>query len=301
MCDRKNTLVFVFDMRSPRISAYHIHEWIHENLHLEEDDIRTLQIGGPRKRVYIKFTSESRLQEILNGNQGQLTFHHDTGELSKVKLELAVEGIKKIRIARLPPEVTADTIKTCLVKYGEVKTIRDEMWTQAYRYKVFNGVRIVEIKIKQHLPSHLLIAGHDALISYVGQLPTCYRCNSIGHQQDCPKRRVAGHSTQNVQSFNWADIVAHTDLKRQKPMENSSTPQPFTTQIEGPATDDVEHDMQCAHPQSTGINHEITLTTEIGQPPHKTTDQDLVNASIGNMVSRNTDELQVLHPVKIYQ
>ena len=77
MCDRKNTLKCAFDMRSPRISAYHIHEWIHANLHLEEDDIRTLQIDGPRRRP------------------GQLTFHHDNGELSQVTLELADEGTKK--------------------------------------------------------------------------------------------------------------------------------------------------------------------------------------------------------------
>jgi hypothetical protein len=57
------------------------------------------------------------------------------------------------------------------------------MWTQAYRYRVYNGVRIVETKINQHLPSHLLIAGHDTLISYDGQPPTGYRCNAIGHQQ----------------------------------------------------------------------------------------------------------------------
>ena len=83
-------------MRIPRISAYHIDEWIHANLHLEEDDVRTLQTDGPRRRVYIKCSSESRLQEILNENPGQLNFHHNNGELSQVKLELAVEGIKKI-------------------------------------------------------------------------------------------------------------------------------------------------------------------------------------------------------------
>jgi len=62
-------------------------------------------------------------------------------------------------------------------KYEEVKSIRDEMWTSAYRYKVNNGIRIVEMKLKLHLPSHMAIAGNDALISYDGQPPTCYRCN----------------------------------------------------------------------------------------------------------------------------
>jgi len=96
MCDRKNTLVCFFDMRSPRISAYHIHESIHDNLHLEEEDIRTLQIDGPRRRVYIKFHSELRLQEILHDTNGQLGFHNDNGELSKVTIEIANAGIKTL-------------------------------------------------------------------------------------------------------------------------------------------------------------------------------------------------------------
>jgi len=112
-------------MRSPRISTYHIHEWIHDNLHLEEEDIRTLQIDGPRRRVYIKFHSDLRLQAILHDTNGRLEFHHDKGELSKVTIEIADVGTKKVRLARLPPEVTEDIIKNCLSKFGEVENIRD--------------------------------------------------------------------------------------------------------------------------------------------------------------------------------
>ena len=293
MCDRKNTLVCIFDMRSPRISAYLIHEWIHENLHLEEDDIRTLQIDGPRRRVYIKLNSETRLQEILNDTQGQLTFYHDNGEISKVLLELADAGIKKIRIARLPPEVNADIIKTCLLKFGEVKTIRDEMWTQAYRYKVYNGVRIVEIRLKQHLPSHLLIAGHDALVSYDGQPPTCFRCNGTGHQiQDCPRRRAAVQPTQDTHSATWADIVAQTERDRQTTVAPSSIIQPLTIGIEGTDAGDTDHGMDCTNQQTTGLNHATTPLTDLDQPTHSTnTDQVLVNPSTSRMEPRNIDEL----------
>jgi hypothetical protein len=80
-------------------------------------------------------------------------------------------GTKKIRIARLPPEVTENVIRDSLIKYGEVKNIRDESWTSAYRYKVYNGVRIVDMKLKKHLPSYMAIAGNDSLITYDGQPP----------------------------------------------------------------------------------------------------------------------------------
>jgi hypothetical protein len=35
----------------------------------------------------------------------------------------------------------------------------DEMWTPRCRYKVSNGAKVVDMRLKQHLPSHLLIAG----------------------------------------------------------------------------------------------------------------------------------------------
>jgi len=43
MCDRLNTIVCIFDPRSPRISAFNIHEWIHDNLRLVEEDTWSVQ------------------------------------------------------------------------------------------------------------------------------------------------------------------------------------------------------------------------------------------------------------------
>jgi hypothetical protein len=150
------------------------------------------------------------MQSELQDSKGQLEFRHDNGELSQVIIELAGMGIKKIRIASLPPEVTENMIRDNLTKYGEVKNIRDEIWTSAYRYKVYNGIRIVDMKLKKHLPSHMAIAGNDALISYDGQPPTCYRCNETGHQQqDCPRRKRVGPPANDAANSTWADIVAH--------------------------------------------------------------------------------------------
>ena len=63
--------------------------------------------------------------------------------------------MKKIRIASLPPGVSENTIRDSLTKHGEVKNIREGLWTSVYRYKVYNGIRIVDMNLKQHLPSHM--------------------------------------------------------------------------------------------------------------------------------------------------
>ena len=49
MNDRQNKIVCSFDPKSLRITAYEIHDWLHEKLHLHEDDIRVIQIDGPQR------------------------------------------------------------------------------------------------------------------------------------------------------------------------------------------------------------------------------------------------------------
>jgi len=91
--------------------------------------------------------------------------------------------------------------------YGDVKKIQDEVWSQAYRFKVKSGVGIIDIGIRKHIPSHIKIEGHRALISYEGQLMTCFRCNEQGHQiSECPRNRIpASHTDYDKNS--WANMV----------------------------------------------------------------------------------------------
>jgi hypothetical protein len=190
MSERQNTLCCIFDPRSPRITAFHIHEWIYEQMGLPEDAVSMIQIDGPRRRVYIKFVNALKMSQILVETNGKLSYRHDNGEQSTVTIEIAGMGKREIRIAALPPEVTNHAIKEAFTKYGEVIDIKEELWTPSYRYKVSNGVRIVQTNLKHHLPSRLVIAGHTCDVTYQGQPPTCYACNQIGHiYQQCPHRR----------------------------------------------------------------------------------------------------------------
>jgi len=74
MSDRLSTIVCGFDPRSPRINAFHIHERIYENLHIAEENIKMIQVDGPRKRVYIKFMDEESMNTIIQNTEGQLSF-----------------------------------------------------------------------------------------------------------------------------------------------------------------------------------------------------------------------------------
>jgi len=99
--------------------------------------------------VFIKFTNEDKLKEILEETEGKCVYKHDTGEISQVNVEIAGMGTKRFRIAELPPEVKETTIRGSLNKYGETANIRNETWAAAYRYKVSNGIKVVELKLKK--------------------------------------------------------------------------------------------------------------------------------------------------------
>jgi len=118
MSDIENIIVCSFDLKNPRINAYQIHEWLYCKLHLNEGDIRVIQIDGPLRKVYIKFANTERMMDVLQPIQGDLEFHHENGELSKVWVKIAGVGIRRLRAAALPPELREEQIRnTYLLTY----------------------------------------------------------------------------------------------------------------------------------------------------------------------------------------
>ena len=134
MCDRHNTIVCSFDLRSPRINAFQIHEWLYETVHLKEDDISVIQINGPLRKVYVKFVNNESMMRVFQPIQGDLEFHHENGKISKVTIEIAGVGTRRVRVSALPPEVTATQITNAISIYGEVKKVHEEVWFHAYRF-----------------------------------------------------------------------------------------------------------------------------------------------------------------------
>jgi hypothetical protein len=148
------------------------------------------------------------MTQILKKTNGTLSYRHDNGEQSNVTIEIAGMRTMEIRIATLLHEVNDREIKEALTKYGEVLDIKEEFWTTSYRYKVSNGVRLAQIKLKQHLPSRIIIAGHTVDIT-AGQPQTCFACNEIVHIfQHCPHRRRGNPKEGCATPTTWTQFAA---------------------------------------------------------------------------------------------
>jgi hypothetical protein len=64
------------------------------------------------------------MQEVLTSTKGQAEYGHTNGEISKVRIEAVGLGMRKIRIACLPPEVHETTLRMVLGKSGEYGTYK---------------------------------------------------------------------------------------------------------------------------------------------------------------------------------
>jgi len=148
---------------------------------------------------------------MLQTTKGQTEYKHSNAEIPLVSVKMAGMGAKRVRIANLPPEINGGTIRSVFTQYGEIRDIQEEKWSKSYCYAVANGIWIVEITLKNHIPSQLTIAGHRVLASYDGQPLTCYGCGDTGHvYQVCPKRRRTGRALTNETTTAWVDIAAGT-------------------------------------------------------------------------------------------
>jgi hypothetical protein len=218
--DRIQTMVASFDVHSPRTSAYSIHVWVTQRLGLTEDDLLAMQVDGVRRKVYLKFVSDQKLYAMLQSTQGKVDFHHESGEVSTVTLDVAGMGVRKVRIANLSPEAPDTAVRVIMSRFGDVRSVSEEKWPRSYPLRIPNGIRVVELLMRKHIPSSLLILGQRVLVSYDGQPVTCFGCNEEGHLLgQCPYRRSRAPRVTVDGAATWADTVRHGSVENQLPVD----------------------------------------------------------------------------------
>ena len=119
--------------------------------------------------------------------------------------------------------------------YGEIRDIQPKTWSNAYRYRVYSGARVVSMSLTKHIPSHVVVAGYRALISYEGQPTTCHSCKEPAHLKTaCPHRRQERAESKPATTASWAEVAARG------PISNTTTIMDRATDMAAPENMEAE-------------------------------------------------------------
>ena len=156
----------------------------------------------------LKEEAKHKINLLTEVNDGIYPFEYEDGGRSSVKAREANGlGVRLVRIFYLPEEIDTDAIKVTLKEYGEVLAVREETWSDQYRFKVKNGIRNAKMELRKHIPSYVNVNGCQAVIMYDDQPRTCAVCNSEKHfRSDCPmKKRVTTEN--NSAPLSYAEVT----------------------------------------------------------------------------------------------
>jgi len=86
-----------------------------------------IQSDGIKRHIFLKFVGYTYMQNILQSTKRSVEYRHVAGKISIVRLEVTGMGMRHIRIASLPTEVTEGNIRAAFTSYGETASIQDEI------------------------------------------------------------------------------------------------------------------------------------------------------------------------------
>lgn len=237
---RKCTLCIEFNKLSRKVlpSSLEIHNWIVDVIGITNDQVHTAYYDTDLCCFFVKLLNPVLLDKILMKFGGEAEFRYRDSSVSTVLIYNAEVEYKNVRVFNLPPEVENCYLKEVLTSYGDVKSIRNELWSKQHRLQCFSGVRSVEMHIRKNIPSNLMICGYKARISYEGQVGTCFLCNESGHERsECPNRAVVlKNSYQQRKKLTLADLVANkqTDEAAEPSTSDRLTQEPQLSEVEFP-------------------------------------------------------------------
>ncbi|XP_065074998.1 uncharacterized protein LOC135698792 [Ochlerotatus camptorhynchus] len=180
---RENTLVVDFSVLPKRPDASAVQKFMYGELKLDIADTLSIQFHNVRNCVYVEMVDAATAKRYFASHHLQHTMQCEK-KAYKIPVFVEDEAVT-VRIHDLPPKTPNTVIIESMRPYGTILSISREMWKN-YFPGIYNGVRVVRMKLKQLIPSYLTIDSETTLITYRNQAKTCRFCGQKAHpRQKC--------------------------------------------------------------------------------------------------------------------
>ncbi|XP_055630557.1 uncharacterized protein LOC129771168 [Toxorhynchites rutilus septentrionalis] len=219
---RENTFRIDYANVPKKPSSEEVHRFVGETLAMKREDIKRIQYSRNLGIAFIKTTSLEVARKVVeeNDNTHEIKVNGKSYVL-RLKME---DGAVEVRIYNHSEDVSNQKIDKFLSAYGEVLTIREEVWNEKHFFSGLpTGVRILRMTVKKNIPSYVTIDGETTLLSYYGQQQTCRHCSEFIHNGvSCVQNKKLLVQKLAANSFSYADVAKNTNPPRTKPLAQQS-------------------------------------------------------------------------------
>lgn len=210
MAKRENTFRIDYSNIPRKPSGNELHEFLYKEIGLKEEDVLRLQCSRSLGCAFVKVKSLELAQQTVEQHDNM---HEIEVDDKSYRLRFMMEdGTKEVKLYDLSEGTSEDKIIEFLKQYGEVLSIREQMWGDQARYKVSTGIRIVRMMVQKNIDSFVTIDGEKTAVSYYGQRQTCKHCLETVHNGiTCVQNKQL-----QVQK-SYADAAKQPGLKKSAP------------------------------------------------------------------------------------
>ncbi|CAG9816519.1 unnamed protein product [Phaedon cochleariae] len=164
-----------------------IHKLILDKLKFKLEEVKAIGIIGIK--VYIQLASQEIVRRTIEGHGDHIVSTEDS-ERYNVEIRDG-NAITTVRVHYIPIHMGNEAIIKAESHYGQVISLKNEVWGKSMSYPVPSGVRAIDMVLSQPIPSYIVIYGKNTLITYSGQKRTCTFCSSEEHMlKNCPNNRA---------------------------------------------------------------------------------------------------------------
>lgn len=243
---RENT--FRIDLANiPKRPSYEeVHTFVATELGLQREQVQRIQCSRSANCVFVKVVDLELAQKVCDEHDKKHEIVVD-GEKHVLRI-LMEDGAVEVKLFDLPEDISEQCIVDFLRDFGEVLSIREQMWTDQYTFGgVSTGVWIARMVVKRNIPSYVTIDGETTFLSYYGQLQSCKHCGEYVH--------------------NGASCVQNKKLLIQKMSADTTTKQSYANVARKPMKPSAAAAIRQARPSAANQHPNSTAP----KPPTETT------------------------------